>query len=118
MKTSSTTDCRESLSSKSESDIQSSILADLRSLGRHCECFKIQKTSDNGEPDIFFTTRITGAVLIEVKKPGGRISKLQISKLKKLNDCGTKAFACYSWQAWVEVKKSLGLYPSSFIGLD
>ena len=92
-----------------ESEIQSKILTDLRSRAKNCECFKIMKASDNGEPDIFFTTKETGGVLIETKRPSGSLRKLQENKLEKLNKCGTPTFVCHSWEEWVEVKKKIGL---------
>jgi hypothetical protein len=92
-----------------EKKIQDIILKDLRSYGKYCECFKIIKSSDSGELDIFFTTKITGAVFIEVKKPGEVPSKLQEYKIKKLNDCGSKAFSCDSIDSWNNIKISLGL---------
>jgi len=92
-----------------EAKLQSQILNDLRSLGKYCECFKLIKTSDNGEPDIFFTTKLTGGVLLELKRLSGSLNKLQEVKINKLNECGTKTFACYSWIEWVQIKKSLKL---------
>jgi len=92
-----------------ESSLQSKILNDLRSFGKYCECFKIMKTSDNGEPDVFFTTKITGAVLIEIKRPDGSTQKIQSAKIKKLNECGTQAYICYSWENWASLKNDLGL---------
>jgi len=92
-----------------ESNLQSKILNDLRSFGKYCECFKIIKASDNGEPDIFFTTILTGGVLLELKRLTGSAEKLQIFKINKLNKCGTKTFVCHSWQEWVSIKKILNL---------
>jgi len=66
-----------------EKKLQDSILADLRSLGKKCECFTIQKTSDNGVMDIFFTTIKTGAVLLEVKRVYLLFIELQIEPLRK-----------------------------------
>jgi len=85
------------------------MLKDLRSYGKNCECFKIIKTSDNGEPDIFFTMAITGAVLIEVKRKHGKAAKLQENKIEKLNRCGTRTFLCNTWERWMEIKKELGI---------
>ena len=93
-----------------EKNIQDHILKDLRSYGRYCECFKIIKSSDSGEMDIFFTTKITGAVFLEVKKPGERPSKLQEYKIQKMNDCGTKAFYCDSIESWENIKSLIGLF--------
>ena len=92
-----------------ESDLQSSILADLQSFGKYCECFKIMKANDNGNPDIFFTTGLTGAVLIEVKRLKGSASEIQKVKIASFNRCGTKAFVCHTWNQWVEIKKTLGM---------
>jgi hypothetical protein len=92
-----------------ESQLQSKILNELRSFGKYCECFKIIKASDNGEPDIFFTTRLTGGVLLELKRLSGSPEKLQKIKIAKLNDCGTKTFVCHSWDEWCRIKTELDL---------
>lgn len=92
-----------------EKDLQTKILNDLRSLGKYCEAFKIIKTSDNGIPDIFFSTALTGGIFIETKRPKGEIRKLQILKIKKLTLCGCQSFSCYTWDEWWDVKKALGL---------
>ena len=92
---------------RNEKNIQTKILTDLRYLGRYCECFKIIKASDSGEPDIFFTTALTGAILIEAKRLTGNPRRLQIVKIEKLNKCGTRTFVCRSWEEWVEIKKQL-----------
>jgi len=94
---------------KLEKDIQSLILTDLRSMGKYCICFKIIKTSDNGIGDIFFSTKKTGGVFVETKRPKGIAEKLQKNKAEKLNNCGSKAFFCYSWNEWIELKNKLGL---------
>lgn len=78
-------------------------------MGKNCICFKIIKTSDNGIPDIFFSTEKTGGVFIETKKLSGKARKLQHNKVEKLNKCGSKAFFCYSWSQWVEIKENIGL---------
>ena len=97
------------MSRRNEAKLQDDIMADLRSLGKNCECFKIEKTSDNGVPDIFFTTSITGAVFIETKRTEGKLSSVQEFKIKKLNSCGVKAFSCYSWAEWINIKKILNI---------
>ena len=95
---------------KREVVYQDLVLSDLRSMGKYCECFKIIKTSDDGEPDIFFTTKKTGAILVEMKRPKGpKAKKLQKLKIKKLNDCGTPTFVCHSWEEWIAIKKLIGL---------
>jgi len=94
---------------KNEIKLQTDVLSDLRSFGKYCECFKIEKTSDNGIPDIFFTTRFTGPILIETKRIKGEVRKLQEIKIKNLNKCGTKAFICDSWKKWMDIKSIIGL---------
>ena len=94
---------------RNESKLQSDILGDLRSYGKYCECFKIEKTSDNGIPDIFFTTKFTGSVFIETKRALGKAKKIQEYKIDKLKKCGSKAFICYTWFEWVCIKKLIGL---------
>ena len=98
-----------------ESKLQSDILADLRSYGKYCECFKIEKASDNGVPDIFFTTKFTGPVFIETKSLKGYAKKLQQFKIKKLQECGAKAFICKSWMEWITIKSRIGLNKSIVI---
>jgi len=92
-----------------EGVLQDKILKDLRSYGKLMVCTKVMKTSDNGFPDIFFTTFHTGAVVIETKQEHGVASKLQESRIQKLNNCGTKAFICNTWPRWIEIKQELGL---------
>jgi len=92
-----------------EKSLQTLILDDLRSLRKYCEVFKIIKTSDNGEPDIFFTTALTKGVFVETKAPKKDPRKLQWVKIKKLNTCGTKAYACRTWEEWYKLKECLGL---------
>jgi len=94
---------------KNEKKVQDIILDDLRSFGQYCEVFKIMKASDAGEPDVFFTTCLTGAVLIEVKKGKGVVRKLQKIKIAKLNSCGTRTFVCHSIEEWIALKKNLTL---------
>ena len=92
-----------------ESEIQGKILRDLRSYGKYCVCFKIEKASENGIPDIFFSMRICGPVLVETKRPTGDASTIQNNQTSKLIMCGTKVFFCYSWKQWVEIKTILGI---------
>lgn len=70
------------------------------------------KASDNGFGDIFFSFKITGAVFLETKRPAGKLRKLQEKKIESLNECGTKAYACYTWEGWVEIKRNLGIHKS------
>jgi hypothetical protein len=81
-------------------------LNDLRSM-KGFLAFKIEKCSDNGCPDVFFTSAMTGAVLIEVKAPGEKPSPLQNSFMFKLWECGTRAFWVETWEEWVNIKRYL-----------
>jgi len=99
-----------------ESRLQSKILKDLRSdkLAPYVECFKVMKVSENGIPDVFFTTALTGAVFIEVKGPQGVPSPAQKYKIKRLNECGCKAFLVYNWEEWWKIKTDLGMMDYNF----
>ena len=90
-----------------ESSIQTKILNDLRYLGKYCTCTKIMRTSDNGIPDIYFTTKLTGSVFIETKRIIGKTSEVQKNKIKKIKSCGTKVFLCHSWKEWLSIKSKL-----------
>lgn len=94
-----------------EYTLQEKILKDLRSYGKYIVAFKLQRSSDNGVPDIFFTTRFTGPVFIEVKREGESPSELQDFIIRKINLCGSKAFVCDTWNEWVNIKKHLGFTP-------
>jgi len=94
---------------KNEKKIQNQILIDLESFGEYCECFKIMKANKNGEPDVFFTTILTGAIMVECKRLTGVAQKLQLTKLTKLAQCGTRTFLCHSWEEWCKIKELLGL---------
>ena len=96
-----------------EGRLQDKILKDLRSYGKFIVCTKIMKTSDNGFPDIFFSTILTSAVLIETKRENGEAAKLQELRIKQLNERGSRAFVCNTWEEWVAIKQSFDL-PSSF----
>jgi len=102
---------------RNEKKIQTKILKDLESFGKYCECFKIEKANKNGEPDIFFTTLLTGAVFIECKRLTGYAKRLQLFKIEKLKNCGCKAFVCHSWEEWCEIKNELGLTKIAVIRL-
>lgn len=100
---------------KNEKALQTNILDDLRSFGEYCECFKIMRASDNGEPDIFFTTKLTGGILVETKRLKGSLQKVQGVKVKKLINCGTPTFICNSWEKWVEIKRFLNLTKDNIV---
>lgn len=90
-----------------EKRLQTKILKDLESFGKYCEAFKLVRANKNGEPDIFFTTALTGAVLVEAKKSDGNPRKNQQSKLRKLALCGTPTYVCHTWDEWMQIKKEL-----------
>ncbi len=92
-----------------EKNLQVKILNDLRSRS-DCTCFKIIKASDYGVPDIFFTTLISGAVLIECKRSGEIPDPRQRKMKENLIRNGTKAFTCDSWEYWMKIKKILGIH--------
>lgn len=96
-----------------EKRLQDKILSDLRSLQKYIVVAKIQKTGDNGVPDVFFTTLFTGAVFVEVKNTGKKPSKLQLRMIKKLNRTGVQAFACSTLNQWKSIKYKLGLTPEN-----
>ena len=98
-----------------EYKLQTDILCDLRSFGKYCECFKIKKASDNGVPDIFFSTKFTGSVFVETKRNGEKARKLQEVRIKRLNECGAKAFVCSNWSEWFRVKQLVGLNKENVI---
>ena len=94
---------------KVEQNLQSKILRDLNSLGRHCVAFDVMKCSEDGVQDIYFTTVKTGSIWVEVKQPDGVWSEKQKDMHKNMNECGTRAFVAWTWQEWVAVKKEIGL---------
>jgi len=100
---------------KNEKKVQNQILKDLESFGEYCECFKIMKANKNGEPDVFFTFKLTGGILVECKRLLGVPRRLQLVKIMKLNRCGTPTYVCHSWKEWCELKQSLGITKESVI---
>ena len=92
-----------------ESKLQNIILSDIRSMPSTV-CFKVESSSDNGVPDIFFTTKCTGGVFIEVKKPRDSVtSSVQNIMNTNLNKNGCRSFFCKSWREWVDIKIKLNL---------
>jgi len=98
-----------------EAVLQEKILQDLRSFGKYVTTFKIHKTSDVGIPDVFFSSKLTGAVFVEVKRKGEVPSPVQRKKIKDLNRSGCQAFYCDSWEVWVDLKAYLKLSLDSVI---
>jgi len=100
-----------------EGKLQDKILKDLRSYGKFIVCTKVMKASDNGFPDIFFSTALTGAVLIETKREDGEAAKIQELRIKQLNERGSRAFVCNTWEGWIAIKQSLDLPSPSDMAL-
>jgi len=98
-----------------EGRFQSKVLDDLRSYGKYITVFKIVKTSDNGVPDVFFTTKVTGPVFLELKDKGKKPKPHQYVMIDKLNDTGAKSMWCDCWEDWVKIKKELNLSKKSVI---
>ena len=98
-----------------EGNLQDKVLRDLRSYGKYISVFKIVRTSDNGIPDVYFTTALTGSVFVELKKPGAKPREDQVHKINELNRCGARAYACDSWTRWVEIKHEINLTKESVI---
>jgi len=92
-----------------ESILQGKILKDLRFLGNKCLCFKIEKASEDGIMDIFFTTIASGPVFVETKRITGSVSNIQEFQINKMNRCGSRAFKCYTWDEWIIIKRIVGI---------
>ena len=92
---------------KLEKDIQSRILKDLGSYPKYIEFWKNVKTSENKNPDIFFTSWLTGPCCIELKKEGERVKGGQLFKLKKLHSNGLRSFAVIGLNGYLKLKKHL-----------
>ena len=75
----------------SEQKIQTKIINRLTKEG--WLCVKLIKTSKNGIPDVM-ALKDGNTMLIEVKKPNGRLSELQKIRIKQLQDLG---FECKIW---------------------
>ena len=94
---------------KVEQNLQTKILLDLNSLGKHCVAFDVMKCGEDGVQDVYFTTVATGSIWIEVKQPDGEWSAKQQEMHKRMNECGVRAFVVWTWAEWVAVKKELRL---------
>ena len=72
-----------------EASIQSAILRYLKSLGRHCRTFNVHGNAwqGAGEPDIHACYR-GRMIVIEVKRPGEKPTKLQEHALRKWAEAG------------------------------
>jgi len=68
-----------------EQQIQSKIIKNLEGKGFYC--IKLIKTNKNGIPDVI-ALKPNEVYFVEVKKPDGRLSKLQEWRIKELIDFG------------------------------
>jgi Holliday junction resolvase len=71
-----------------EQQIQSKKIKDLESQGYYV--IKLISTNKNGIPDLIAIPPNSDVLFVEVKKPSGRLSKLQEYRVKELNQHGIK----------------------------
>lgn len=71
-----------------EQQIQSKKIKELEAEGYYV--IKLITTNKNGIPDLIAIPRGSDVLFIEVKKPGGKLSKLQEYRLKELKEHGLK----------------------------
>jgi Holliday junction resolvase len=71
-----------------EQQIQSKKIKELESQGYYV--IKLITTNKNGIPDLIAIPPNSDVLFIEVKKPSGRLSKLQEYRVKELNQHGIK----------------------------
>lgn len=69
-----------------EQQIQSKRIKQLEADGYYV--IKLVKTNKNGIPDLIAIPPHSGVIFSEVKKPSGRLSKLQEYRLKELEEYG------------------------------
>jgi Holliday junction resolvase len=72
-----------------EQQIQSKLIKKLESEGYYV--IKLVKTNKNGIPDLIAIPPGSDVLLIEVKRPDGRLSKLQEFRIKELKSHGVNA---------------------------
>ena len=71
-----------------EQQIQSKRIKELEDEGYYV--IKLIQTNKNGIPDLIAIPPKSDVEFIEVKKPGGKVSKLQEYRIKELQDHGVK----------------------------
>jgi hypothetical protein len=71
-----------------EQDIQSKKIKELEGNGYYV--IKLVKTNKNGIPDLIAIPKDSGVLFVEVKKPDGRVSKLQEYRLRELERHGCR----------------------------
>ena len=69
-----------------EQQIQSKRIKELESQGYYV--VKLVKTNKNGIPDLIAIPPNSNVLFSEIKRPSGKVSKLQEYRLKELNDYG------------------------------
>jgi Holliday junction resolvase len=76
-----------------EQQIQSKKIKELESQGYYV--IKLVKTNKNGIPDLIAIPKGSDILFIEVKRPGGRLSKLQEYRIKELKNHELNAIVFY-----------------------
>lgn len=71
-----------------EQQIQSKLIKDLESKGYYV--IKLINTNKNGIPDLIAIPKDSDVEFYEVKRPTGKVSKLQEYRLKELRNHGIK----------------------------
>jgi hypothetical protein len=71
-----------------EQQIQSNRIKELEAQGYYV--IKLIRTNKNGIPDLIAIPPNSDVLFSEVKKPGGKLSKLQEFRIKELNQIGIK----------------------------
>lgn len=78
-----------------EQQIQSKRIKELEAQGYYV--IKLVRTNKNGIPDLLAIPRDSNVLFCEVKRPNGKLSKLQEFRIKELNGHGirTEVFRGY-----------------------
>jgi Holliday junction resolvase len=71
-----------------EQQIQNKKIKQLESEGYYV--IKLINTNKNGIPDLIAIPKNADVLFVEVKRPNGKLSKLQEFRLKELNEHGLK----------------------------
>lgn len=72
-----------------EQQIQTKLIKELEDKGYYV--IKLMKTNKNGIPDLIAIPKDSDVEFIEVKRPDGKLSKLQEYRIKELIKHGIKA---------------------------
>ncbi len=72
-----------------EQQIQTRLIKELEDKGYYI--IKLIKTNKNGIPDLIAIPKNSDVEFIEVKRPDGKLSKLQEYRIKELNQHGIKS---------------------------